>query len=92
MGGTPDVIGDIRLGKARFLRGDVWNSWNPIGRYIQESPTDPEARLRSWGLDRALSGDILVEQCIHSIDIVAWILGRNSWADGFLRRTRSGLG
>jgi predicted dehydrogenase len=71
------AIGDIRLGEARFLGGDVWNSWNPIGRYIQESPTDPEARLRSWGLDRALSGDILVEQCIHSIDIVSWILGSN---------------
>jgi len=70
-------IGNIHLGEACFLGGDVWNSWNPIGRYIQEKPHDPEARLRSWGVDRALSGDILVEQCIHSIDVASWILGEN---------------
>lgn len=33
-----------------------------------------ELRLRNWLWDRALSGDILVEQNIHVIDICNWIL------------------
>jgi predicted dehydrogenase len=34
-----------------------------------------EYRLRNWYWDRALSGDILVEQNIHIIDLCNWILG-----------------
>lgn len=34
-----------------------------------------EARLRDWLWDRVLSGDILVEQNIHVIDICNWVLG-----------------
>jgi predicted dehydrogenase len=34
-----------------------------------------EYRLRNWLWDRALSGDILVEQNIHIIDLCNWILG-----------------
>ncbi len=35
---------------------------------------DAEARLRSWGVDRALSGDIIVEQNIHALDVASWML------------------
>ena len=34
-----------------------------------------EYRLHNWLWDRALSGDILVEQNIHIIDLCNWILG-----------------
>ena len=34
-----------------------------------------EVRLRNWLWDRVLSGDILVEQNIHVIDICNWVLG-----------------
>lgn len=34
-----------------------------------------EYRLRNWLWDRALSGDILVEQNIHIIDLCNWIVG-----------------
>ena len=34
-----------------------------------------EYRLRNWLWDRTLSGDILVEQNIHIIDLCNWILG-----------------
>jgi predicted dehydrogenase len=34
-----------------------------------------EQRLRNWLWDRALSGDILVEQNIHIIDLCNWMLG-----------------
>jgi myo-inositol 2-dehydrogenase / D-chiro-inositol 1-dehydrogenase len=37
------------------------------------TPRD-EYRLRNWLWDRALSGDILVEQNIHIIDVCNWIL------------------
>lgn len=34
-----------------------------------------ELRIRNWLWDRTLSGDIIVEQNIHVIDICNWILG-----------------
>ncbi len=34
-----------------------------------------EYRLRNWLWDRALSGDILVEQNIHIVDLSNWMLG-----------------
>jgi myo-inositol 2-dehydrogenase/D-chiro-inositol 1-dehydrogenase len=34
----------------------------------------PEARLRNWIQDKVLSGDIIVEQNIHAIDICNWVL------------------
>jgi myo-inositol 2-dehydrogenase / D-chiro-inositol 1-dehydrogenase len=34
-----------------------------------------ENRLRNWLWDRALSGDILVEQNIHIVDLCNWLLG-----------------
>jgi predicted dehydrogenase len=33
-----------------------------------------ERRLRNWVWDRALSGDIIVEQNIHVIDVTNWVL------------------
>lgn len=33
-----------------------------------------EARLRNWVFDKQLSGDILVEQNIHCLDVVNWFL------------------
>jgi myo-inositol 2-dehydrogenase / D-chiro-inositol 1-dehydrogenase len=67
-------IGRIGFGEACFNGGDVWNSWNPVEHLLEAAPHDPEARLKAWGMDRVLSGDILVEQCIHSIDVATWIL------------------
>ncbi|MGB8260264.1 MAG: Gfo/Idh/MocA family oxidoreductase, partial [Terracidiphilus sp.] len=34
-----------------------------------------EYRLRNWLWDRALSGDILVEQNIHIVDLANWLVG-----------------
>lgn len=61
------ALGNIVCGEAHYLSGyldrPVW-----AGR----SPT--ERRLRNWVYDRVLSGDIIVEQNIHVIDICNWIL------------------
>jgi predicted dehydrogenase len=34
-----------------------------------------ELRLRNWYWDKVLSGDIIVDQNLHVIDLVTWILG-----------------
>jgi len=33
-----------------------------------------EGRLQNWVFDKVLSGDIIIEQNIHAIDVVSWIL------------------
>jgi myo-inositol 2-dehydrogenase / D-chiro-inositol 1-dehydrogenase len=45
-----------------------------VERVVPNASTD-EHRLRNWLWDRALSGDILVEQNIHIIDLANWMLG-----------------
>jgi len=36
-------------------------------------PDDVEGRLRKWGMDKVLSGDIITEQNIHALDVCSWI-------------------
>ena len=40
----------------------------------QAKPGTPQARLRNWVFDIALSGDIIVEQNIHALDVANWFL------------------
>ncbi len=61
------ALGDIVCGEAHYLTGYINRPAWP-----NASPT--ERRLRNWVYDRALSGDIIVEQNIHVIDICNWIL------------------
>ncbi len=44
---------------------------------FRPNPADSplERRLRNWNLDRTLSGEIIVEQDIHMIDVADWFLG-----------------
>jgi myo-inositol 2-dehydrogenase / D-chiro-inositol 1-dehydrogenase len=60
-------IGDIVLGQTFYYTND-------LGRQNKPGMTDLEARIRNWVFDRALSGDILVEQNIHILDVVNWAL------------------
>lgn len=39
---------------------------------FRKSKRDAEARLRAWAIDRVLSGDVITEQNIHSLDVAAW--------------------
>jgi myo-inositol 2-dehydrogenase/D-chiro-inositol 1-dehydrogenase len=61
------ALGTIVCGEAHYLTGYIdrpaWPNASPI-----------ERRLRNWVYDRTLSGDIIVEQNIHVIDICNWIL------------------
>lgn len=60
-------IGDIVLGQTFYYTND-------LGRQNKPGMSDVEARVRNWVFDRALSGDILVEQNIHILDIVNWAM------------------
>jgi myo-inositol 2-dehydrogenase / D-chiro-inositol 1-dehydrogenase len=61
------ALGNIVCGEAHYLSGYLDRpKWEKAG------PT--ERRLRNWVYDRVLSGDIIVEQNIHVIDICNWIL------------------
>ncbi|HMB26618.1 MAG TPA: Gfo/Idh/MocA family oxidoreductase [Blastocatellia bacterium] len=60
-------IGDIVLGQSFYYTND-------LDRKNKPGMPDLEARIRNWVFDRALSGDILVEQNIHILDIVNWAM------------------
>ncbi|MBI9017693.1 MAG: Gfo/Idh/MocA family oxidoreductase [Phycisphaerae bacterium] len=59
------AIGDMVFGEASYHCGR-------LGR--QAEPGTPEARLKNWVFDKALSGDIITEQNIHSLDVMSWIM------------------
>lgn len=61
------------LGKIATVAG----SYNAPASTEKSRPgeSQDEYRLRNWLWDRALSGDILVEQNIHIIDLCNWMLG-----------------
>jgi len=60
------ALGEIAFGEAHY--------YCPFLGDGQPAPPTPEQRLRHWLYDRVLSGDILVEQNIHAIDICNWVL------------------
>ncbi len=41
---------------------------------VRKDPTNPEVRLRAWGVDRVLSGDVITEQNIHTLDVATWFV------------------
>jgi predicted dehydrogenase len=61
------ALGTIVCGEAHYLTGYLNCPPRP-----NASPL--ERRVRNWVYDRTLSGDIIVEQNIHVIDICNWIL------------------
>lgn len=61
------ALGEISCGEAHY-----YCPFLALPDYPKASPT--ELRLRHWLHDRVLSGDIIVEQNIHVIDICNWVL------------------
>jgi len=67
------ALGRFAFGEATYHAGIPWGGQI---RYAQEDPDNPEHRLRAWGLDRVLSGDIITEQNIHTLDVASWIMNQ----------------
>lgn len=62
-------IGKIVCGESRY----PWAADPTRGRKVQA----PEDRLRNWYGITAISGDFIVEQNIHTLDVATWLLDAN---------------
>ena len=67
-------IGPVISGEAVYYCGPGW------GVPQASNLADSEVRLRFWGVDRILSGDVITEQNIHALDVAAWIVDREPLA------------
>ncbi len=65
------ALGDFAFGEATYHAD---NPFNDKYQYLESDPNNAENRLRAWGLDRELSGDIITEQNIHTLDVANWIM------------------
>ncbi len=65
------ALGDFAFGEATYHASDPFPGHF---KYMQDDPNNSENRLRAWGLDRVLSGDIITEQNIHTLDVMNWIM------------------
>lgn len=67
------AIGTFAFGESTY-HADI--PWMGQLEFAKEASTNPESRLRAWGLDQVLSGDIITEQNIHTIDVASWIMNQ----------------
>jgi predicted dehydrogenase len=68
------AIGHIISGEASYVAGSPFTR---MAKDLEANPHDPEVRLRSWGISKALSGDIITEQNIHCLDVMTWVLDQH---------------
>ena len=67
------AIGKLAFGESTYHAGIPWSGQIAAAR---DAAGNPENRLRAWGLDQILSGDIITEQNIHTLDVASWIMDR----------------
>lgn len=65
------AIGKIITGEATYQCPLYFEN---MDNEYRKKQGDPEARVRAWAVDRVLSGDVITEQNIHSLDVASWIL------------------
>jgi predicted dehydrogenase len=65
------ALGTFAFGEGTYHAGSPWKNQR---RYFDVDPTAPENQLRGWGMSRELSGDIITEQNIHTLDVMSWIM------------------
>lgn len=68
-----------REAATRVHRGDIGklvcgDAKYPCGVMGLEGPATPEDRLRKWYCSKAVSGDFIVEQSIHALDVATWFM------------------
>ncbi len=64
------AIGPIRLGFARFIKSGAGDDATQ-----SPAPSTMADKVRDWGSWKQLSGDLIVENNVHSIDVLNWFLG-----------------
>ena len=65
------ALGRFAFGEATYHAEDPFEAQAQYAR-----AGGAENDLRAWGLSRELSGDIITEQNIHTIDVASWIMGK----------------
>jgi myo-inositol 2-dehydrogenase/D-chiro-inositol 1-dehydrogenase len=65
------AIGDIVAAQARYCGGGIWY------RPRAEGMSDAEYQMHNWYHFVWLSGDQLVEQGVHNLDVINWVMGDN---------------
>jgi predicted dehydrogenase len=65
---TSGELGAIKMVRAAWLGG---------GPAIKSGHAESEERIRNWFFYRELSGDIVIEQDCHNIDVVHWFMDKN---------------
>jgi myo-inositol 2-dehydrogenase/D-chiro-inositol 1-dehydrogenase len=60
------AIGEFTFGESSYHCGRLGAQAKPDG--------SQEARIRNWVFDKVLSGDIITEQNIHTLDVMSWIM------------------
>ena len=63
------AIGSVMSGQVFWNQGGLWN------RKRQPAWSDLEWQIRNWLYFTWLSGDHIVEQHVHNIDVANWVLG-----------------
>ena len=63
------AIGDMRAMYSTYNGGEVWK------KAREEGWGDLEAQVRNWNAHLWLSGDSIVEQAVHCIDMMQWAMG-----------------
>lgn len=68
-----EAVHRVRQGDlGKLILGEAHYPWRGGGR--GSPPSTPEERLRQWYYVLELSGDFIVEQSIHALDVATWIL------------------
>jgi myo-inositol 2-dehydrogenase/D-chiro-inositol 1-dehydrogenase len=81
------AIGEIRSAKAYWNQAHVWYNERQPGQ------TDMEHMMRNWNNFAWLSGDHIVEQHVHNIDVINWFTQRTPLsASGYGSRQRRKTG
>jgi predicted dehydrogenase len=83
------VLGTIVMAHSAWDQGDLWRK-----ETRDKMPSQEAYEIRNWLYFRWLSGDHIVEQNIHNIDVINWMLGTHptkaSGSGGRLVRTEIG--
>lgn len=67
------ALGELAFGEAVYHADCPFEQWYDL---LTKDPHNPENWMRAWGLDRALSGDMITEQDIHTLDVMNWIMDK----------------
>lgn len=63
------ALGDLLFAQARYCSGGIWY------RDREPGQSDVEYQMNNWYHFTWLSGDQIVEQAVHNIDCINWVMG-----------------